>query len=354
MGKAGTSLRSCPLVSVIIPVYSVDPSFFQKCLNSIASQTYDNIEIIVVDDGDEESTFKKIKSICQGYSNISLIKKSNGGVSSARNEALAKCKGAYIVFLDSDDYFFSNEAIARSMSVVTSYDADIVIGQVALDYGIEAIKEEKYDFIGGIKLLTEKEELEVLSHYFLSYSLPKDAPYLKGLRRGIASRIFKKECIMDLFFNTNLIYGEDSFFDYEAVKKASRVVLVNETWYVYRQHSSSAIHHVELKEAIVHYNELIDAIPPEELVFLYERVKNLLIHASTQQARKKGFKKKVVAALMNENIVHSLKNRKSMLFDEPLWKSVLCICLKRKKAFLYCLLVRSACLVSDLRNRHVF
>lgn len=92
-----------PLISVIVPVYNVE-KFLSRCLNSILAQTYNNLEVILVDDGSTDNSGK----ICDDYAlkdkRIRVIHKQNGGVSSARNMALSVAKGEYIGFVDSDDY----------------------------------------------------------------------------------------------------------------------------------------------------------------------------------------------------------------------------------------------------------
>lgn len=91
-----------PLVSVIIPVYDVEP-FIHDCLDSVLRQTYDRLEIIVVDDGSPDSC----PDICDGYARrdrrISVIHRTNGGLSEARNSGLDVASGAFIMFVDSDD-----------------------------------------------------------------------------------------------------------------------------------------------------------------------------------------------------------------------------------------------------------
>lgn len=92
-----------PLISIVVPVYNVK-QFLTKCLNSIISQTYSNLEIIVVDDGSTDGS----ATICDDYAKkdkrISVIHKENGGLASARNAGIDVAKGTYIGFVDSDDY----------------------------------------------------------------------------------------------------------------------------------------------------------------------------------------------------------------------------------------------------------
>ena len=95
------------VVSVIVPVYNVE-QYIRKCIESILNQTYNKMEIILVDDGSTDNS----GIICDEYSKrdkrIKVIHKINGGLSDARNAGLDICTGDYIVFVDSDDYIKNN------------------------------------------------------------------------------------------------------------------------------------------------------------------------------------------------------------------------------------------------------
>ena len=92
-----------PLVSVIVPVYKVE-KYLDKCIESIVGQTYENLEIILVDDGSPDNCPTMCDEWAQKDSRIKVIHKENGGLSSARNAGLDACTGDYIGFVDSDDW----------------------------------------------------------------------------------------------------------------------------------------------------------------------------------------------------------------------------------------------------------
>ena len=91
------------LISVIIPIYNTQ-KYLKKCIDSVESQSYNNIEIILVNDGSTDSSEKIIQQYLQRYENIKYYKKENGGLSDARNYGIPHATGEYIAFLDSDDY----------------------------------------------------------------------------------------------------------------------------------------------------------------------------------------------------------------------------------------------------------
>ena len=91
-------------VSVIVPVYNVE-QYLSDCLESICRQTLKGIEIIVVNDGSTDNSLSIIKVVFnKKYSNIKLINKKNGGLSSARNAGIDMAVGEYLFFVDSDDF----------------------------------------------------------------------------------------------------------------------------------------------------------------------------------------------------------------------------------------------------------
>ena len=113
-----------PLISVIVPVYNVEP-YINKCIDSILSQTYKNLEVILVDDGSPDNCPK----ICDDYASIDnrvkVIHQKNAGQSIARNNALDICTGEYIAFVDSDDWI-EPDAYEKIMEIMQRQDLDIV------------------------------------------------------------------------------------------------------------------------------------------------------------------------------------------------------------------------------------
>ena len=103
LNPSSTIEKNDILVSVILPVYNVE-KYLIKCLDSVIRQTYQKLEIILVDDGSTDSSGK----ICDEYANkdgrIKVFHKKNGGLSDARNYGIERSTGEYLAFIDSDDY----------------------------------------------------------------------------------------------------------------------------------------------------------------------------------------------------------------------------------------------------------
>ena len=115
-----------PLVSVVIPAYNAE-AFIGKTLKSVLSQTYQNIEVLVVDDGSLDTTAEIIKSFAEKDSRVILLRQPNSGVAAARNFAIEKSKGEYIAPIDADDIWYSQKL---EKQVQCMLEADPTVGLV--------------------------------------------------------------------------------------------------------------------------------------------------------------------------------------------------------------------------------
>lgn len=122
-----------PVVSILIPVYNVPERYLRKCIESCISQTLQNIEIIIVDDGSSDNS----GDICDEYAShdkrIHVIHKANGGLAAARNDAFESATGEYISFLDGDDYL-ENKACEVAVSYARSKNVQIVLWNQMTEY----------------------------------------------------------------------------------------------------------------------------------------------------------------------------------------------------------------------------
>lgn len=113
-----------PLVSVVVAAYNVE-SYIDRCINSLVKQTYQNLEILLIDDGSTDNSGK----ICDRYagkdSRIRVIHKKNGGLSDVRNVGLSQAAGIYLMYVDGDDYVSPN-FVDAAVSCAEKHDADVV------------------------------------------------------------------------------------------------------------------------------------------------------------------------------------------------------------------------------------
>ena len=121
-----------PLISVIVPVYNVE-QYLDRCVNSLVGQTYQNLEIILVDDGSPDGCSVICDNWARKDSRVIVIHKNNGGLSSARNSALDVCSGDVIAFVDSDDWV-EPDMFEKMLESMQEHDADIVQCSVLKTY----------------------------------------------------------------------------------------------------------------------------------------------------------------------------------------------------------------------------
>lgn len=115
-----------PLISVIIPVYKVE-QYLHECVDSVLSQTYRNLEVILVDDGSPDSCPQICDNYAKADSRIKVLHKPNGGLSDARNAGIDKASGEYIMFLDSDDYWIGSTSLEKLVETLReNQDVDII------------------------------------------------------------------------------------------------------------------------------------------------------------------------------------------------------------------------------------
>ena len=113
------------LISVIVPIYNVE-QYLEKCIESIISQTYKNLQIILIDDGSNDKSGKICNKYAEKDKRVVVIHKENAGVSEARNTGLDNAKGEWITFVDADDWI-EEEYCQRLYNLVIETNSDVAL-----------------------------------------------------------------------------------------------------------------------------------------------------------------------------------------------------------------------------------
>ncbi len=226
-----SDIKKDKLVSIIVPAYNAE-KYIEKCLESILEQTYGNTEIIVVDDGSIDGTFDIINSFSKRYSRIQVIKKENGGVSSARNIGLQKASGNYISFLDADD-IMEKTAISTLVDSMESSGADWASCQYSR-WGKDDKRLEDYDFISGERLFASDDDR-------ISFLLNEYFDYKVGYE--VWGKLFKADIIKkyNLFFSEKCRIGEDLAFNIKYLMHSDRLRCIPDRCIRYKIHDDSAM-----------------------------------------------------------------------------------------------------------------
>jgi len=193
--------QKTPNISIIIPIYNVE-EYLEKCIASVIQQTYINLEIILVDDGSTDRS----SLICDLYakkdSRIHVIHKENGGLSDARNVGIKKATGAYVFYLDADDYIVEN-CIASLYKKAKIHNADVVQSNFYYEYSNYLL----YDNIlrGKTKVYSKKDAMKAL----IAQRIIKNFAWGKLIRVDIAKKnlFIKGKYFEDTFWKFNVIHA---------------------------------------------------------------------------------------------------------------------------------------------------
>ncbi len=217
-----------PKISVIVPVYNVE-NYVERCLNSIIGQTYDNLEIIVVNDGSTDNSETICRRIANQNDRIKVFSKENGGLSDARNYGLDRATGEYISFIDSDDYispFFYETAVDR----IRKYNADIVsVNWLSFnnDTNVEHV-ENKNDAKEYVY-----HDSEIISNYLVSRNR-------RIIDHSACIKVYKSSLFKNLRFPKGK-YHEDLFLTYKLLDNARTYVFVDLPLYFYYRGNTNSI-----------------------------------------------------------------------------------------------------------------
>ena len=215
-------------VSVIVPIYKVE-AYLDKCIQSILAQTYEKLEIILVNDGSPDNC----PAICDAWgskdSRIKVVHKENGGLSDARNAGLAEATGEYTVFVDSDD-LISCRYVESLLNAARENGTPIAACdvQVFID-GEEPMEPEA----GLMSCKTAQQALEELTSG-------------EGIRAVAWNKIYHTELLKGELFPVGR-HHEDEFFTYRLLHKAGSIAWVDVPLYFYRQRSGSIMHEFSIK-----------------------------------------------------------------------------------------------------------
>lgn len=225
------------LISVVVPVYNVE-QYLTRCIESILNQTYNNFEIILVDDGSPDSC----PQICDKYKekrNVSVIHQKNKGLSAARNAGIKMAKGKYICFIDSDDYINPN-MISVLYNNLINYNCEIsCCGHADIYESGNVTKNNR----NKIKKYSSKEALRIFM-------------YTNEIDVVAWNKLYSKELFEDVIYEEGKLF-EDHLTTYKLLAKAKNIVNTTQPLYYYCKRKTS-IGGVEFSEKNYQLKAAID------------------------------------------------------------------------------------------------
>lgn len=208
-----------PLISIIVPVYNTAP-WLRRCLDSICAQTYQNLEILCVNDGSPDNSAEILEAYAAKDSRIKVINQQNGGLSAARNTALEYATGEWVAGVDSDDYL-EPDIFRKAMTCVAD-QVDMVA------FGVRCVWDD------------EGKEPEIFEQYAADEAQPMSVELASGLLVCFWNKLWRRSVITEhgLRFPHGLVHEDDAFF-YQFVPYVRQVAMCEAVGYNYVQRSGS-------------------------------------------------------------------------------------------------------------------
>lgn len=205
------------IVSVILPVYNVAP-YLPRCLESLLAQRLSPLQIVLVDDGSLDESGQICDQYARAYPNIKVLHQKNTGVSSARNAGLRAAEGAYIGFVDPDD-FVDPEMYAFLYQNIKSHESDIAVCGLCNMYK---------DYQENQEYMKEQVDRTKAFYYELQYG------------SITCNKLFSREVLKNLYYDEAVVNGEDRLFAFEAISRATSVIYdMRPLYYYYHRYGSA-------------------------------------------------------------------------------------------------------------------
>jgi glycosyltransferase involved in cell wall biosynthesis len=221
-------------VSIIVPVYNVEV-YLRRCIDSILAQKFRDYELILVNDGSTDGGGKLCDEYALQYSNVRVIHKPNGGLSSARNAGLEVADGEYFAFVDSDD-FIHPEMIGTLHELARAHSSDVVMchyvrtseEQVSHELGSAAAKFSHFTNVQAIDKLLRVDE----DHQYGK---------TKGLHWVLSwNKLYKRHLFDDLRYKDGVLF-EDVHIIHRLLYKCSKITYIQQPLYYYYQRPGSIV-----------------------------------------------------------------------------------------------------------------
>ena len=212
-------------LSIIIPVYNVE-QYLQCCVQSVITQTYQDLQVILVDDGSTDSSGVLCDQLAQQDSRVQVVHKENGGLSDARNAGLMVATGDYVAFLDSDDVYLLNDGLEQLMALAQAEQPDVLLFQAVDVYPHHQTARKAY----GVEYMATHSGAEVFAQLVRTQSFNMSACF-QLIRRELLE-------LHQLYFEKGLL-SEDVDWSLRLWKHVSKVRAINLPLYGYQHREGS-------------------------------------------------------------------------------------------------------------------
>lgn len=241
-------------VSVVLPIYNVE-KYLPKCLDSVVGQSYQNIEIICVNDGSPDGSEQIVAEYMKKDSRIVLINQKNQGLSGARNTGIEAAKGEYVVFLDSDDWL-DPETVETAVYEARNENAQLVMWSYVREFPAASVPK---DVFNEDRIVFEGDELTNRLHRRMAGLTGAELSDPGNADSAVTAwgKMYKTECIRDLrFVDTKIIGTEDALFSLQALCNVKKAVFINRHFNHYRKDNDTSLTRKYKPELFSQWQEL--------------------------------------------------------------------------------------------------
>lgn len=208
-------------VSILIPAYNA-AAFLPKCLDSVLNQTYQDLQVVIVDDGSKDKTLEVCHKYAEKDSRIEVYHQENQGVAATRNHLLEKVKGDYVLFVDADDWI-ELDMVEYLVSLATELDAEMVMCDRVINDAKPSDKKPE------VNILPQEEAI-------------KDFLYHDYFVGSLWNKLLSRSLLHNEQFHRGISYGEDALFIWGALQKVNNVVVSDKQLYHYYMNEESISH----------------------------------------------------------------------------------------------------------------
>ena len=292
----------CKKVSVVVPVYNAE-KYIESCIQSVLDQDYQNIELVLINDGSRDNSGAVCERYAEKYENIIYSAQENSGVSSARNKGIALSSGEYVMFVDSDDRIKSN-MVSKLFSALEENGADLSI------CGYELLRSD-----GVFPVYVEPSTAEGsgdIAKFFAEHFLEAVAssPFCKLYKRSLISEGFDPELSM----------GEDLLFNLGYIKNIKKVTSISDSLYIYDKTNGGSItnnykliYHRQTVYVMERWLEWLSGFEGIDDIYVHHRIVTTYINYLSKNELTYKEKKSIICQFDLEKLAYSVKKVKHQL-----------------------------------------
>lgn len=263
-----------PKVSIIVPIYNAEKTIV-RCLDSLVKQTYQDVEIILINDGSKDNSCMICEQYTEKYSWIKLINQENKGPATARNEGIDRAQGKYVYFVDADDYVES-ELVESMVKVAEENNAEMVICNYFQE---EAGKKRKHEYKYESGLYEEEEAKKIAIELISDVSEKRIPPYswVRMVRKDILET-------PKLRYSDGMVRSEDYYFYVQVHFRVKRLYLLAD-------------------KPLYHYMEIDNSVTHKYVKDYWKSVKEIYVGLNKELPPDKDIKKRLDIMLIQRSMI---------------------------------------------------